>query len=156
MCSARRGSNPLAVALQALGLKTRFALRITTFLGRALRLTFPETCHRHCVRAVKEMDSKSIGLCPQGFESPRCRFHNFAIVFVASPALRGRAFRRAVAEARGAARLRAWTRKYTWPGSNWRPSACEADVIATRPQVLAAMERYHGYSHLRAKMKKFA
>ena len=28
--------------------------------------------------------------------------------------------------------------KYTWPGSNWRPSACEADVIATRPQVLKA------------------
>jgi hypothetical protein len=26
--------------------------------------------------------------------------------------------------------------QYTWPGSNWRPSACEADVIATRPQVL--------------------
>lgn len=26
---------------------------------------------------------------------------------------------------------------YTWPGSNWRPSACEADVIATRPQVRA-------------------
>ena len=25
---------------------------------------------------------------------------------------------------------------YTWPGSKWRPSACEADVIATRPQVL--------------------
>ena len=25
---------------------------------------------------------------------------------------------------------------YTWPGSNWRPSACWADVIATRPQVL--------------------
>ena len=25
---------------------------------------------------------------------------------------------------------------YTRPGSNWRPSACEADVIATRPQVL--------------------
>ena len=24
---------------------------------------------------------------------------------------------------------------YTWPGSNWRPSACGADVIATRPQV---------------------
>ena len=24
---------------------------------------------------------------------------------------------------------------YSWPGSNWRPSACEADVIATRPQV---------------------
>ena len=29
---------------------------------------------RQCVRAAKEMDSKSIGLCPQGFESPRCRF----------------------------------------------------------------------------------
>ena len=27
------------------------------------------------------------------------------------------------------------TYEYTWPGSNWRPSACEADVIATRPQV---------------------
>ena len=26
--------------------------------------------------------------------------------------------------------------KYTWPGSSWQPSACEADVIATRPQVL--------------------
>ena len=26
--------------------------------------------------------------------------------------------------------------EYTWPGSSWRPSACEADVIATRPQVL--------------------
>ena len=32
----------------------------------------------HCpwqrVRVVKEMDSKSIGLCPRGFESLRCRF----------------------------------------------------------------------------------
>ena len=27
------------------------------------------------------------------------------------------------------------SQNYTWPGSNWRPSACEADVIATRPQV---------------------
>ena len=26
-------------------------------------------------------------------------------------------------------------RNYTRPGSNWRPSACEADVIATRPQM---------------------
>ena len=26
---------------------------------------------------------------------------------------------------------------YTWPGSNWQPSACGADVIATRPQVQA-------------------
>ena len=30
---------------------------------------------------------------------------------------------------------------YTWPGSNWRPSACEADVIATRPQVLCHLHR---------------
>ena len=28
---------------------------------------------RQCVRVVKEMDSKSIGLYPQGFESPQCR-----------------------------------------------------------------------------------
>ena len=27
----------------------------------------------HCVRAAKEMDPQSIGLCPQVFESPRCR-----------------------------------------------------------------------------------
>ena len=32
-------------------------------------------------------------------------------------------------------RRKATTDAYTWPGSNWRPSACEADVIATRPQV---------------------
>ena len=32
---------------------------------------------RHCVRAAKEMDSKSIGLCPQGFESPRCRLQGW-------------------------------------------------------------------------------
>ena len=31
--------------------------------------------------------------------------------------------------------LAACDRSYTWPGSSWRPSACEADVIATRPQV---------------------
>ena len=30
---------------------------------------------------------------------------------------------------------KARVQEYTWPGSNWRPSACEADVIATRPQV---------------------
>ena len=28
---------------------------------------------------------------------------------------------------------------YTWPGSNWPPSACEADLIATRPQVLVTV-----------------
>ena len=32
-----------------------------------------------------------------------------------------------------------YTQEYTWPGSNWRPSACEADVIATRPQVLVML-----------------
>jgi hypothetical protein len=29
--------------------------------------------------------------------------------------------------------------KYTWPGSSWRPSARDAGVIATRPQVLRSM-----------------
>ena len=33
-------------------------------------------------------------------------------------------------------------KKYTWPGSNWRPSACEADVIATRPQVQVLLETH--------------
>jgi hypothetical protein len=35
------------------------------------------------------------------------------------------------------------TVQYTWPGSNWRPSACEADVIATRPQVLELFCQRH-------------
>ena len=39
---------------------------------------------RHCVRAVKEMDSKSIGLCPQGFESPRCRSSTILEMQIAS------------------------------------------------------------------------
>ena len=30
---------------------------------------------RQCDRVVKVMDSKSIGLCPQGFKSPRCRIY---------------------------------------------------------------------------------
>ena len=30
-------------------------------------------CPRQRDRVVKVMDYKSIGLCPQGFESPRCR-----------------------------------------------------------------------------------
>ena len=29
--------------------------------------------HGQCDRVVKVMDSKSIGLCPQGLKSPRCR-----------------------------------------------------------------------------------
>ena len=44
--------------------------------------TDKKTAHisRHCVRAAKEMDSKSIGLCPQGFESPRCRLHSSPVL----------------------------------------------------------------------------
>ena len=30
---------------------------------------------------------------------------------------------------------------YTWPGSNWRLSACEAAVIAIKPQVLGGAVR---------------
>ena len=37
--------------------------------------------------------------------------------------------------------------KYTWPGSSWRPSACEADVIATRPQVLLIHIRRQAQCH---------
>jgi hypothetical protein len=33
---------------------------------------FSQPCPRHCVRAAKGMSSKSTGLCPRGFESPRC------------------------------------------------------------------------------------
>ena len=47
--------------------------------GPSTKIT-PPMLHRHCVRAVKEMDSKSIGLCPQGFESPRCRFASFGLL----------------------------------------------------------------------------
>ena len=39
---------------------------------------------------------------------------------------------------------------YTWPGSSWRLSACEIEVIATRPQVLGASApeaRYEQTSH---------
>ena len=32
---------------------------------------------RHCVQAAKEMDSKCSGLCPQEFESPRCRLQGW-------------------------------------------------------------------------------
>ena len=47
--------------------------------------------HRHCVRAAKEMDLKSIGLCPQGFESPRCRFSTHSWAESATGARRRRA-----------------------------------------------------------------
>ena len=36
-----------------------------------------------CDRVVKVMDSKSIGLCPQGFKSPRCRFEVAGCCFLA-------------------------------------------------------------------------
>ena len=43
--------------------------------------------------------------------------------------------------------------EYTWPGSNWRPSACWADVIATRPQV---PEGLADLGHHRRKVKGFS
>ena len=39
-----------------------------------MRTFNPKMTLRHFVRVYKEMDSKSIGLCPQGLESLRCRF----------------------------------------------------------------------------------
>ena len=41
---------------------------------------------RHCVRVAQEMDSKSIGLCPQGFESPSLR-RGHANLFCLVPSL---------------------------------------------------------------------
>ena len=38
-------------------------------------------------------------------------------------------------------RARRMVQAYTWPGSIWRPSACGADVIATRPQVLLQLQK---------------
>ena len=49
------------------------AIRAPRGAERVLSTFSVRAQYRHCVRAVKEMDSKSIGLCPQGFESPRCR-----------------------------------------------------------------------------------
>ena len=114
--SARRGSNPLAVAFQSspggtarIGRGERAAAESGSTLlidknilrnkdthgwgtllwtscistpalagGEALSFTGTglgtAALPRQCVRAAKEMDSKSIGLCPQGFQSPRCRF----------------------------------------------------------------------------------
>ena len=45
-----------------------------------------------------------------------------------------------------AAAPRAREQKYTQPGSNWRPSACYADVIATRPWVLSVPGSDGGWS----------
>ena len=85
--SARRGSNPLAVAfaMHSLPLDPHGHIPATSRdLARkgsgvmAGLVPVVLACEspfqsRQCVRAAKEMDSKSIGLCPQGFESPRCR-----------------------------------------------------------------------------------
>ena len=122
---------------------------------------------RDTVRAVKEMDSKSIGLCPQGFQFPRCRFASTKPTcpsaslespaqphFVAmchccvNPLERevswssGNKVRVHLQRQRQHIAHHFWAHnqkmeKYTQPGSNWRPSACSADVIATRPWVLA-------------------
>ena len=43
---------------------------------------------RQCVRAAKEMDSEFIGLCPQGFESPRCRFEQFEEYYYSTAAVK--------------------------------------------------------------------
>ena len=40
---------------------------------------------RQCDRVAKVMDSKSIGLCPQGFKSPRCRIAIATISRAATP-----------------------------------------------------------------------
>ena len=98
------------------------------------------------------MDSKSIGLCPQGFKSPRCRlsaisFWKEILIRSAEPkstaltepgtqSLVSRCFANPKQKNVSVCLPR---KEYTWPGSNWRPSACEADVIATRPQVLDIM-----------------
>ena len=50
------------------------AARFARIIAHGIRIRSFQ-CHRHCVRAVKEMDSKFIGLCPQGFDSPWCRFN---------------------------------------------------------------------------------
>ena len=44
---------------------------------------------RHCVRVAKEMDSKYIGLWPQGLASPRCRYEKFSHVCRLATILRG-------------------------------------------------------------------
>ena len=41
---------------------------------------------------------------------------------------------------------------YTWQGSNWRPSACEADVIATRPQVPCILSHADEYRLINIRM----
>ena len=58
----------------------------------------------------------------------------------------GVSFAVAASAGSGGAAQRGRNEMYTWPGSNWRPSACGADVIATRPQVLRVDARLLGWS----------
>ena len=77
----RRAAGGVAAGPKCVSLSLSLSL---TFSFHFHVLEWPVLHHeaRHCVRAAKEMDSNSIGLCPQGFESPRCRFlppHNHCI-----------------------------------------------------------------------------
>ena len=54
-----------------------FTRVFTVFFKRVLQCFLQGL--RHCVRVAKEIDSKSIGLWPQGLESPRCRSVVFTI-----------------------------------------------------------------------------
>ena len=56
----------------------------TLSLSRVPTITTPLP-PRQCDRVAKVMDSKSIGLCPQGFKSPRCRITIMAISRAATP-----------------------------------------------------------------------
>ena len=49
--------------------------------GEASMVMGDQRLLRHFVRVVKELDSKSIGLCPRRFKSCRCR-HLFTFLFV--------------------------------------------------------------------------
>ena len=88
-----------------------------------------ESCHKTKTASGAHASSGS---------SPCCQPHGSAGSKPPAPCRRCQAWRPGCA---GLCRdhqrcLKGWGRhqKYTWPGSSWRPSACEADVIATRPQ----------------------
>ena len=53
-------------------------LTIRLLLANALVLCCMILFPGQCVRVAKEMDSTSIGLCPQGLESPRCRISHLS------------------------------------------------------------------------------
>ena len=63
----RRGSNPV-------GVDVPLELAIESHPSPACHnYRKPHRHQRHCARAAKDLDQKSNVLCPQGFESPRCR-----------------------------------------------------------------------------------